>query len=84
MAITKAHVELRLAALIDAISLIMGEVNISVCQCPLAMDIWLHLVIEPILTMLGLTIYTHWLMAAIPSRYVMEVRDIINSTWHKN
>ena len=39
--------ELVLAALIKAISVIMGKPDTTVRQCPLAMDKWLELVIAP-------------------------------------
>ena len=74
--------ELKLAALIEAIFTAMGKVEITVRQCPLAMDKWLELVVGPILTMLGLTIDTNRLTVAIPTKYVTDVRDIINATWH--
>ena len=74
--------ELKLAALIKAIFTIMGEADVIVRQCPLAMDKWLELVVGPILTMLGLTINTNRLTVAIPAKYVTDVRDTINTTWH--
>ncbi len=51
-------------------------------QCPLAMDKWLELVIRPKQTMLGLIIGTNRLTVAIPVKYLQEVLDLINSTWH--
>ena len=44
------------------------------------MDKWLTLVVGRILTMLGLTIDTNWLTVAITTKYVTDVRDIINAT----
>jgi len=34
--------------------------------------------------MLGLNLDTNQLIVAIPSSYVSDVRDLINTTWHKN
>jgi hypothetical protein len=44
--------------MIKAIFVVMGETDVAVRQCPLAMDKWLELVIGPKQTMLGLTINT--------------------------
>jgi hypothetical protein len=48
------------------------------------MDKWLELVIGPKQTMLGLIIDTNRLTAAIPAKYLQEVLDLLNSTWHPN
>ena len=42
---SKCHMELVLAALIKAIFFITGKPDTAVCQCPLAMDKWLELVV---------------------------------------
>jgi len=44
-----------LAAMIEAIFVVLGEPDITVCQCPLAMDKWLDLIVKPIQTMIGLS-----------------------------
>jgi hypothetical protein len=41
------HMKMVLAATIEAIFVAMGEPNVAVRQCPLAMDKWLELVIGP-------------------------------------
>ncbi len=48
-----------LAALIEAIFVIVGVPNTSVCQCSLAMDKWGKLHVAPMQTMLGLLINTN-------------------------
>jgi hypothetical protein len=48
------------------------------------MDKWLELVICPKQTMLGLIINTNRLTIAIPAKYLQEVLDLLNSTWHPN
>jgi hypothetical protein len=73
-----------LAAMIEAIFTVMGEPNNSVCQCPLAMDKWTELVIGPRQIGLGLIIDTNRHMVAIPLKYLKEVRDLLDSTWHPN
>jgi hypothetical protein len=62
----------------------MGESDVKVRQCPLAMDKWLELVIRPKQTMLGLIIDTNRLTIAIPPKYLQEVLKLLNSTWHPN
>jgi hypothetical protein len=73
-----------LAAMIKAIFVDMCVPNVAVRQNPLAMDKWLELVIGPKQTMLGLIIDTNRLTNAIPPKYLQEVFDLLNSTWHPN
>jgi hypothetical protein len=73
-----------LAATIKGIFVVMGEPNVAVRQCLLAMDKWLELVIGPKQTMLGLIINTNRLTVAIPLKYLQEVLDLLNSTWQPN
>ncbi len=77
------HIKMVLAAMIKAIFVVMGEPDVAVRQCPLAMDKWLELVIGPKQTMLGLIIDTNRLTVAIPPKYLQEI-DLLNSTWHPN
>jgi hypothetical protein len=76
------HMKMVLA--IKAIFVVMGKPDVVVRQCPLAMDEWLELVISPKQTMLGLIIDTNRLTLAIPAKYLQEVLDLLNSTWHPN
>jgi hypothetical protein len=62
----------------------MGKPDVVVRQCPLAMDKWLELVIGPKQTMLGLIINTNTLTVAISPKYLQEVLELLNSTWHPN
>ncbi len=72
------------AAMIEAIFTVMGKPNDSVRQCPLAMDKWNELVIGPRQIGLGLIIDTDRLTIAIPLKYLKEVCDLLDSTWHPN
>ena len=74
------HMEMVLAATSKAIFVVMGELDVAVRQCPLAMGKWLELVIGPKQTMLGLIIDTNRLTAAIPAKYFQEVLNLLNST----
>ena len=62
-----------LAAMIESIFAVMGEADTPLCQCPLALDKWLELVVCPVQTMIGLVIDTNKLTVAIPQQYVAEV-----------
>ncbi len=70
LALDADHMKIVLAATIEAIFIVMGEPDVKVRQCPLAMDKWLELVISPKQTMLGLIIQqTHSCHPSkIPSR----------------
>jgi hypothetical protein len=48
--------ELRLAALIEAIFVIMGTPDTTVLQCPLGLDKWLDLIVASRQRMLGLIV----------------------------
>jgi hypothetical protein len=82
LALNIDHMKMVLAATIEAIFVVMGKTEVAVRQCPLAMDKWLELVIGPKQTMLGLIIDTNRLTVAIPPKYLQEVLELLNSTWH--
>jgi hypothetical protein len=84
LAVDVDHMKMVLAATIKAIFVVMGKPDVAVRQCPLAMDKWLELVIGPKQTMLGLIIDTNRLTVAIPAKYLQEVLNLLNSTWHPN
>ena len=82
LALNIAHMKMVLAAMIEAIFVVMGEPKEDVCQCPLAMDKWKELVISPWQTFLGLIINMNRLMVAILAKYRAEVLNLLDSTWH--
>jgi hypothetical protein len=82
LALSIRHMELVLAAPIEAIFVIMGTPDTTVRQCPLAMDKWLDLVVAPKQRMLGLVIDTNTLTVGIPPDYLAEVLGLLNTTWH--
>jgi hypothetical protein len=84
LAIDRMHMETVLAVAIKAIFFVMGEPNTVVKQCPLAMDRWLELVVGPMQIMLGLIINTNKLTISILYKYLKEVLNLLNSTWHPN
>ncbi len=82
LAVDRAHMEMALAVAIEAIIVVMVEPKVAVRQCPLVMDKWLELVIGPRRIMLGLIMNTNKLTVDIPHKYLKEVLDLLNSTWH--
>ncbi len=68
LALNIDHMKIVLAATIEAIFVVMGELDVAVRQCPLAMGKWLELVIGPKQTMLGLIINANRLTVAIPAK----------------
>ncbi len=84
LALDADHMKMVLAATIEAIFIVMGKLDVKVRQCPLAMDKWLELVIGPKQTMLGPIINTNRLTVAIPPKYLQEILELLNSTWHPN
>ncbi len=79
---SKWQIMMKLAALIEAIFVVMGEPDTASRQCPLAMDKWEALEVGPVQTMLGLVIHTYQLTVSIPSNYVNEVLLLLNNAWH--
>jgi hypothetical protein len=84
LAFNADHMKMVLAATTKAIFIVMGKPDIAVRQCPLAMDKWLELVIGPKQAMSGLIINTNRLTVTIPPKYLQEVLELLNSTWHPN
>jgi hypothetical protein len=82
LAISRWLMMMALAALIEAIFVVMGDPDTTIRQCPLALDKWVEMIAGPVQTCLGLILDTNPLTVGIPSSYVTEVRDIINATWH--
>ena len=77
LAISRLLMKMALAALIEAIFVVLGEPDTAIRQCPLAQDKWVEMVAGPVQTMQGLNLDTNRLTVAIPSSYVGDVRDII-------
>jgi hypothetical protein len=82
LATSKEIMEQVLAALIEAIFVVMGAPDTSVCQCSLAMDKWEKLQVAPIQTMLGLVIDNNRVTDSVPDNYIQSVCLLIASTWH--
>ena len=79
LALNVDHMKIIPAATIEAIFVVMGKPDVTVRQCPLAMDKWIELVIGPKQTMLGLIIDTNRLTVAIPAKYLQEVLNLLGT-----
>ena len=59
LAISQMLIMMALAALIEAIFVVMGEPDTAIRQFPLALDKWVEMVAGPVQTMLSLNLDTH-------------------------
>ena len=73
-----------LAAVIEAIFVILGPPAIEKRQCPLAMDKLTALIIGEAQTALGLKLDTRKLTVSIPRKYLDETLFLIQNNWHRN
>ena len=73
LAVSRMLMMMALAALIEAIFVVMGEPDKAIRQCPLAQDKWVEMVTGPGNMMLGLIQDMNRLTVAIPSSYVNKV-----------
>jgi hypothetical protein len=84
LGLSRRQMELKLAALIEAIFVIMGTPDTKVRQCPLALDKWWDLIITSRQRMLGLIDDTNTLTVGIPPDYIAEVFNLLNTPWHSH
>ena len=70
-----------LAAVIEAIFIVMGKPNTLVKQCPLAMDKWVGMMVRHEQTMLGLRLNTRRLSVGTTIEYNAEVRKLLIDNW---
>ncbi len=80
LAVSIDHMKMVLAAMIEAIFVVMGEPNKLVRQCPLAMDKWSELIVGPRQMVLGLIIDTDKMTVSIPAKYRREVLQLLDTT----
>ncbi len=67
---SKLQILMKLAALIEAIFVVMGKPDTTVRQCSLAMDKWEELIVWPVQTIMSLIINTYKLTVGISDTYV--------------
>jgi hypothetical protein len=61
-----------LAATIEAIFIVYGRPDISVCQCLLSMEKWLELIVSPKQIVLGLVVDTNKMTVGITKDYIQQ------------
>ncbi len=83
VAADKKYMERLLAAIIKAIFIVCGRPDISVCQCPLSMEKWLELIVDPKQIVLGLVVNTNKMTVGITEDYIQQVRALLN-LWDPN
>ena len=76
--------KMTLAAVIEAIFVVLGQPEVEKRQCPLAMDKWTDLIIGEEQTALGLKLNTRKLTVSIPKEYLDETLLLIQNNWHKH
>jgi hypothetical protein len=79
----KKNMERLLAATIQAIFIVCGKPDISVCQCPLSMEKWLELIVGPKQIVLGLVVDTNNMTVGITEDYIQQVQTLLN-LWDQN
>jgi hypothetical protein len=79
----KKNTERLLAATIQAIFIVCGKPDISVCQCPLPMEKWLALIVGPKQIVLGLVVDTNKMTVGITKEYIHQVQTLLN-LWDPN
>ena len=79
----KEYVIRLLAAIIEAIFMVCGTPDVAVRQCPLSLEKWHDLTVEPKQIVLGLVVDTTKMMVGITPEYLQQVRDLLNN-WDSN
>ena len=76
--------KMALAAVIEAIFVVMGKPHTKLRQCPLAMDKWDNLIVAEHQLALDLILNTRKLTVAITQKYLAETLSILQTTWRKD
>ena len=76
--------KMALATVIESIFAVMGQPNLSLRQCPLAMDKWSNLNVAEHQLALGLVIDSKNMVVKMTKDYLVETLDLIESTWPKH
>ena len=66
-----------LAAVIEAVFTVMGEPDLSLRQCPLAIDKWQNLVVVENQLAFGLILKTREMTVSITDEYLLSTLDLI-------
>ena len=80
-AVGKKNILRLLAAIIEAIFIVVGRVDIERRQCPLSIEKWNESVVSPVQTVLGLTVNTNKMIVSITQEYKSQVLDLLATKW---
>ena len=67
--------------MIEAIFVVMGEPDLTLRQCPLAMDKWQKLVVAENQLALGLILKTREMVVAITDDYLASILQLLKTSW---
>lgn len=70
------------STVIEAIFAVLGDPNVMLRRCPLAMDKWMGMRVSHQIAYIGLLIDTRQMTFAITERYRNKVITIIDGPWH--
>ena len=80
-AVEVTQMKMALAAVIESIFVVMGQPDLSLRQCPLAMDKWSNLVVAEHQLALGLVIDPKKMVVKMTEYYLADTLDLIKSIW---
>lgn len=79
-----AAMKMALTAVIEVMFVVMDEPNLTLRQCPLAMDRWRKLVIAEKQLALGLILKTREMVVAITDDYLVSTLQLLKTSWPKS
>jgi len=83
MADTRRRLPQTLAAAIEAIFVIMGQPNLALRKCAVAMDKWLKLEVHAVQVLLGLLWNTRDMTVGTTPMFRSETCELLQSAWHE-
>ena len=80
-AVELTAMKMALAAVIEAIFVVLGQPDLTLRQCPLAMDKWKKLVVGEKQIALGLILKTREMTVCITHEYLCSTLHLIKTNW---
>jgi hypothetical protein len=77
-AVHKKTMKRLLAGIIEAIFVVCGQPNITICQCPLSLKKWNELIVGPKQIILGLIVDINNMTVGINDKEIQQIRDLLN------
>ena len=82
-AVDLTAMKMALAAVIEAIFVVMGQPDLTLRQCPLAMDKWKKLFVGEKQLALGLILKSREMVVYMTDDYLASTLTLLNTTWPK-